>query len=233
MRELVRTRDGTCRMWGCTRAATHTDLDHVRPWPEGATTAGNLVALCRRHHRMKQRGRWRPTLRSRRHPHLDQHHRHDPHHRARSPRPRPGPRLGSVDMDMLMGDEIAAAGLTDWRKLAQGLHARYLVDDFGSGARFLAAVGEAGDAQGHHPSVAMGTGHVDLKLVTDDAIYRDDDGVEHVVQWPTQQDVDLARRITEIAAEHGLASDPASVSVIELGLDTSRPGPSPRCGPPC
>ena len=127
-------------------------------------------------------------------------------------------------MDMLMGDQIAAAGLTDWRKLAQGLHARYLVDDFGSGARFLAAVGEAGDAQGHHPSVAMGTGHVDLKLVTDDAIYRDDDGVEHVVQWPTQQDVDLARRITELAAEHGLASDPASVSVIELGLDTSRPG---------
>ena len=62
MRDLVRTRDGTCRMWGCTRAATHTDLDHVRPWPEGHTTAGNLVALCRRHHRMKQRGRWRPTL---------------------------------------------------------------------------------------------------------------------------------------------------------------------------
>ena len=125
-------------------------------------------------------------------------------------------------MDMLRGDEIAKAGLTDWRKLAQGLHARYLVDDFGAGARFIAAVGEAGDALGHHPSVAMGTGYVDLKLVTDDAIYRDDDGTEYVVQWPTQQDVDLARRITEIAAEHGVAPDPASVSVIELGLDTAR-----------
>ncbi|WP_377640994.1 VOC family protein [Oryzobacter terrae] len=125
-------------------------------------------------------------------------------------------------MDMLRGDEIAKAGLTDWRKLAQGLHARYLVDDFGAGARFVAAVGEAGDALGHHPSVAMGAGYVDLKLVTDDAIYRDDDGTEYVVQWPTQQDVDLARRITEVAAEHGVAPDPASVSVIELGLDTAR-----------
>ena len=99
-------------------------------------------------------------------------------------------------MDMLMGDEIAAAGLTDWRKLAQGLHARYLVDDFGAGVRFIAAVGEAGDALGHHPSVAMGQGYVDLKLVSDDAVYRDDDGTEHVVEWVTTQDVDLARRIT-------------------------------------
>ena len=37
----------------------------------------------------------------------------------------------------------------------------------------------------------------------------------------TQQDVDLARRITEIAADHEVDADPASVSVIELGLDTA------------
>ena len=38
--------------------------------------------------------------------------------------------------------------------------------------RFVAAVGEAGDTLGHHPSVAMGKGYVDLELVTEDAIYR-------------------------------------------------------------
>ncbi len=124
-------------------------------------------------------------------------------------------------MDMLKGDEIADAKLTDWRKLAQGLHARYLVHDFGTGARFVAAVGEAGDALGHHPSASIGIGHVDLKLVSADAIYRDDEGTEHVLEWVTQQDVDLARRITEIAADHGIEADPASVSVIELGLDTA------------
>ena len=130
--------------------------------------------------------------------------------------------LDSPSMDMLKGEEIAAAGLTDWRKLAQGLHARYAVDDFGTGARFVLAVGEAGDALGHHPRVTIGDGHVDLEVVSDDAVYRDAEGTEHVVEWVTRQDVDLARRITEIAADHGVAADPASVSEIELGLDTAR-----------
>lgn len=123
-------------------------------------------------------------------------------------------------MDMLMGDKIAEANLTDWRKLAQGLHARYVVDDFGAAVRFVAAVGGAGDALNHHPIVSIGPGYVDLKLVSDDAVYRDAEGTEHIVQWVTQQDVDLARRITRIAADHGLEADPSSVSVIELGLDT-------------
>ncbi|MBO1768932.1 VOC family protein [Agrococcus sp. TF02-05] len=124
-------------------------------------------------------------------------------------------------MDMLSGEEIAAADLADWRKLAQGLHARYRIDGFGAGARFLVAVGDAGDALGHHPSVALGDGHVDLKLLSDDAIYRDDAGSEHVVQWVTQKDLDLARRISEIAAEQGLTADPAAVTAIELGLDAA------------
>ncbi len=125
-------------------------------------------------------------------------------------------------MDMLKGEQIAAADLTDWRKLAQGLHARYLVDDFGTGARFVTAVGEAGDAIGHHPSVSIGNGYVDLKLSSDDAIYRDDEGTEYVIEWVTQQDVDLARRITQIAADNEIDADPASVSVVELGLDTAQ-----------
>jgi 4a-hydroxytetrahydrobiopterin dehydratase len=125
-------------------------------------------------------------------------------------------------MDMLKGHQIAEANLTDWRKLAQGLHARYLVSDFGAAARFVAAVGEAGDALRHHPRVSIGNGYVDLKLITDDAIYRDGEGTEHIVEWVTQQDVDLARRITEIAADHKVDADPSSVSVIELGLDTAR-----------
>jgi 4a-hydroxytetrahydrobiopterin dehydratase len=124
-------------------------------------------------------------------------------------------------MDMLPGDAIAAAGLTDWRKLAQALHARYRVADFRAGARFTAAVGEAGDALGHHPSVRLERGCVDLELVSDDAIYRDGSGAEHVVQWVTQQDLDLAARVSEIAVDQGLEADPASVTVVELGLDAT------------
>jgi len=122
---------------------------------------------------------------------------------------------------MLRGAQIAEAGLTDWRKLAQGLHARYRVDGFSAAARLVAAVGEAGDELGHHPRVSIGHGHVDLELVTGDAIFRDDKGTEHVVEWVTQQDVDLARRITDIAGDHGLQADPAAVTEVELGLDTA------------
>ena len=105
-------------------------------------------------------------------------------------------------MDMSKGEQIAEAELIDWRKLAQGLHARYVMDDFGTGARFVAAVGEAGDVLGHYPSVSMAKGYVDFKLASADAIYRDDEGTEHILEWVTQQD-----------------ADPASVSVIEFGLD--------------
>ncbi|GAA3695572.1 hypothetical protein GCM10022399_10130 [Terrabacter ginsenosidimutans] len=125
-------------------------------------------------------------------------------------------------MDMLKSEQIAEAQLVDWRKLAQGLHARYVVDDFAAAARFVTAVGEAGDQLNHHPRVSIGNGHVHLELVSDDAVYRDDEGTEHVVEWVTQQDVDLARRITEIAADHGIDADPGSVSEIEIGLDTAR-----------
>ncbi len=52
------------------------------------------------------------------------------------------------------------------------------------------AAGRAGDELGHHPIVSIGPGYVDLRLVSDDAIYRDDEGTEHVVQWVTKQDVD-------------------------------------------
>ena len=80
-------------------------------------------------------------------------------------------------MDMLTGDQIAEADLTDWRKLAQGLHARYAVDDFGAAARFVAALGDVGDEFGHHPQVSIGRGYVDLRLTSSDAIYRDEVGL--------------------------------------------------------
>lgn len=55
---LVRARDGRCRFPGCAVPARSCDLDHVRPWPSGPTSALNLVCLCRRHHRVKQLPGW-------------------------------------------------------------------------------------------------------------------------------------------------------------------------------
>lgn len=62
MARLVRLRDGSCRFPGCSIPARQCDLDHVRAWPAGPTAPHNLIALCRRHHRIKQRPGWRVRI---------------------------------------------------------------------------------------------------------------------------------------------------------------------------
>ena len=122
---------------------------------------------------------------------------------------------------MLTGEQITAAGLTDWRKLAQGLHARYVVADFAAAARLVAAITEAVGDVGRHVRATLGDGFVDLKLISQDAVYRDGEGHEHIVEWVTQADVDLARRITRVAAEQGARPEVSAITTVELALDTA------------
>ena len=124
-------------------------------------------------------------------------------------------------MTMLFGEKINAAQLTDWRKLAQGLHARYVVADFAAGARLVAAVGDAVPDLGDHLRATVGDGYVDLKLISLDAVYRDGEGNDHVVEWVTQRDLDLAAGISKVAAEHAARSDTTGIMNIELALDTA------------
>ena len=50
---FVRARDLTCRFPGCTTPAEFCDIDHVIPYPLGATHPSNLACLCRKHHLLK------------------------------------------------------------------------------------------------------------------------------------------------------------------------------------
>jgi hypothetical protein len=53
-----RTRDRTCRHYGCGNRAGWADLDHVVAHAEGGETdCTNLCCLCRRHHRLKTHAR--------------------------------------------------------------------------------------------------------------------------------------------------------------------------------
>ncbi|WNG80770.1 DUF222 domain-containing protein [Mycobacterium sp. ITM-2016-00316] len=58
---FVRMRAMTCSFPGCNRAAHRCDLDHLTPWPAGATHPGNLAPLCRLHHLVKTFSGWTPT----------------------------------------------------------------------------------------------------------------------------------------------------------------------------
>ena len=113
-------------------------------------------------------------------------------------------------MEKLSTQEILDAGLDDWRKLAQALHARYRIADFKAGAAFIAAIAEVAEAAGHHPDVKMTDGVVDVSLCTHE------DGL-----WVTQKDIDMAREITEIARQNGLEPEPTAVTQLEMALDTA------------
>lgn len=113
-------------------------------------------------------------------------------------------------MDRLSNQEILDAGLDDWRKLAQALHARYSVQGYEAAASFVAAVAQVAEAEGHRPDLKLTPGLVDVSLCTRQ------DGL-----WVTQQDLDMAARITQIAREQGLVPEPAAVTQLEIALDTA------------
>ncbi|MFL6170315.1 MAG: hypothetical protein ACJ711_11635 [Ornithinibacter sp.] len=112
MAALVRQRDGRCRFPGCQVAARFCDLDHVRPWPSGSTTPTNLICLCRRHHRIKQRAGWSVRLGVDGRVHLDRPHGKAEHHvgcrRAARGRASRSPRCHFVEH--LPDRALAAAG---------------------------------------------------------------------------------------------------------------------------
>lgn len=58
--DFLIARDRTCRFPGCRHSAARADLDHAQSWESGGkTSAANLGALCRRHHRLKTHGGWK------------------------------------------------------------------------------------------------------------------------------------------------------------------------------
>ncbi len=118
-------------------------------------------------------------------------------------------------------NERLREGLGDWRKLAQALHARYATRDLAEGAQLVSAIATAETDMGSHLRFTVGEQYVDLRLVSHDAIYRDGEGNEHVVQWVTGRDLELAAHVSKVAAELHVTADPASITEIELGLDTA------------
>lgn len=124
-------------------------------------------------------------------------------------------------MDNLSTQDIVDAGLADWRKLAQRLHARFRTGDPAVGAAFVAdAVHAASEASlGDHLEATVSSTHVDLRV----ASHLGGDGI-----WVRRDDVALARLLSDVARRHEVTSVPAEVSQVELGLDTADDG---RLGP--
>ena len=111
--------------------------------------------------------------------------------------------------ELLSFADVEAAALPDWRRLFDTLRTRYRTGDFATGLQLVARIGELAEAANHHPDVDLRYPTVAIVLWSHDA-----GGV-------TSRDIDLARRISQAAAELGVEADPSSLSVVELALDTA------------
>lgn len=113
-----------------------------------------------------------------------------------------------MDTRLVSAEEIAAAGLVDWRPILGSLRTRYRTGGFANGLRLLNSIAEAAEAADHHPDLDLRYGHLNIRMYSHDA-----GGL-------TTRDLSLAGRISELATEVGAVAEPASVSVFELALDT-------------
>ncbi|GAB6983772.1 4a-hydroxytetrahydrobiopterin dehydratase [Nocardioides pyridinolyticus] len=113
----------------------------------------------------------------------------------------------SDPQQVLRFPQVQAEGLADWRFFLMKLHARFETGSFVKGLELVTRITEAAEEANHHPDVVLTYPRVDVDLHSHDA---------HGV---TSRDIALARRISEIAAELGIASAPREVSTLELALD--------------
>ena len=108
----------------------------------------------------------------------------------------------------LTRDEIDAAELADWRQFGPLLRGRFRSGNFAIGVHLVERIGAVADQLGHQPDIDLRHRHVDVTLSGVDA-----GGI-------TAQDVSLASRISQVAAELMIPAQPSAVSVVELALDT-------------
>ena len=109
----------------------------------------------------------------------------------------------------LTHDDLLASGLDDWRKVLNRLKARFRTGDFATGLALVDRIGAAAEEADHHPDISLTYPEVIVTLSS------------HDVGGITSRDIDLARRISEFAAELGAAADTSGLTEVELGLDTT------------
>ena len=123
-----------------------------------------------------------------------------------------------------MSDQISpqefheSPGTEDWRVIGDGACAYFRTGSFAAGVRLVQAIGELDGLDEHAPDVDLRPDGVTVRLVTRSA---ESYGM-------SRRDAELARRISEVAREQGLAADPSavqSVLVIPGALDTAEVTP--------
>lgn len=111
--------------------------------------------------------------------------------------------------EKLTGQQVADAGLEDWRQLWMRLCARFRTGDFATGLALVNSIGAAAEAMDHHPDLDLRYDHLDVRLISHDS------------QGLTDRDLRLASTISGLAADLGVGADVDALTFVEIGLDTA------------
>jgi 4a-hydroxytetrahydrobiopterin dehydratase len=103
-----------------------------------------------------------------------------------------------------------AEGVDDWRALFWGAKAHYLTSDFGSGAAFVAGIAEVVEELDHPPLIDLRMDTVTVTVLT-------------IGVGLSDRDLVLAQRISALASERGIPSDPSAVQHVQLAMDAADP----------
>ena len=95
-------------------------------------------------------------------------------------------------------------GVEDWRVVGDGACAYFASGSFAAGARLVQAISQLPGVDDHHPNVDLRHDGVTVRLITVADDYR----------GMSQRDVELARRISAVARDQGLAADPSAVQTL-------------------
>jgi 4a-hydroxytetrahydrobiopterin dehydratase len=100
-----------------------------------------------------------------------------------------------------------SSGLEDWRVLLRTLQASFTTGSMAKGLEFSARIVAAADQADHHPDLTITYGRVHALLTSHDS------------KGLTERDIEMARTISAIAAELGIAAEPAVVTQLEIAID--------------
>jgi 4a-hydroxytetrahydrobiopterin dehydratase len=113
-------------------------------------------------------------------------------------------------MRRLSNEELKEYGLKDWVRLSTTISTRYHVPTYLVGARFVFECAELAEEADHHPDIKLSYLFVDVSLCTHEG-----------GRWITLADVELAKKISELARRYGLEPSTAEIQQLEIALDTA------------
>ncbi len=107
------------------------------------------------------------------------------------------------------GDLTAAEGMADWRVVLRTAEAHFRAPSFPAAGRLVGAIADAAEAADHHPDVSLRyPGVVRVALTT------------HATGGLSTHDLDLARHISQLAADAGAVAEPLDAQILEIAIDS-------------